>query len=327
MISFLVLALSRRPKMLISRIELEEREALGRDHGERARTIGEMTVPDVEEFRQVVDVGKIDLRLDRVAQRRAAGLERGLEPRGDKKLGLQPDIGAVPHGVGRAIGRLGEFGHLLVVRHLSGDEHVVARHQRRDEAGVLRHRYALGLRGSRLAAAARQHRNHGYVHVGACHQELLHEHGGAGWDEFLEHGLARALIGIHDLRAGVILVDPHDVAKIAALGRDQSSEAIDDEVALAAIARRAAERAPGLARDLGGETVREIARHVAGEEQPRAGAHALGKLDIRVAYRRRRDELHIDHFCLHCTRCRSGTARPREPPRRKKRHSPPKSVH
>src|SRR5262245_32309012 len=176
---------------------------------------------------------------------------------------------------------------------------------------MLRHRHALRLRGPRLAAAAREHRNHGYVHVGACHQKLLHEHGGAGRHEFLEHGLARALIGVHHLRAGVILVDPHDVAKVPALARDQSSEAIDDEVALAAIARRAAERASGLARNFGREAVREIARHVAGEEQPRTGAHPLGILDIRAADRRRRDELHIDHSRLHPTRRRRRrTARP-----------------
>src|SRR5262249_15622106 len=80
---------------------------------------------------------------------------------------------------------------------------------------------------------------------------------------------------------------------------DQSSEAIDDEVALAPITRRAAERASGLACDLGREPVGEIARHVAGEEQPRTGAHALRVLDIRAADRRRRDELHIDHRLLH----------------------------
>src|SRR3989442_472978 len=88
----------------------------------------------VEDRPQVIDVGEIDLRLDGVAQGAATGLQRGLEPRTDEKLGLQPDIGPVPNGIGRPIGRLCDAGHLLVVRHLTGDEYIVARNKRSDEA-------------------------------------------------------------------------------------------------------------------------------------------------------------------------------------------------
>jgi hypothetical protein len=55
------------------------------------------------------------------------------------------------------------------------------------------------------------------------------------------------------------LIDAHDVAKVAALGGDQLGKAIDDEVPFAAIARRAAERKPGLAGDRRRKTVLEIA--------------------------------------------------------------------
>ena len=257
--------------------------------------VAEVAVPDVQEFRQVVDVGEIDLRLDRVLERAAAGLERGLEPRVDEKLGLQPDIGAVPERIGRAIGGLGDPGHLVVVRHLAGDKDVVARDQRSDEAGVLRHGHALGLRRLRRAVPAGQHRNHRHVHVGAGDQQLVHQHGRARRHELLEHRLAGALIGVHHLRVGVVLIDPHDVSEVAALGGNQLGKAIDDEVALAAIARRAAERQAGLAGDHRGETVLEIGCHVAGEEQPRTGAHALRVFDVRASDARRSDTLHVGH--------------------------------
>ena len=67
-----------------------------------------MAVPYVQEFGKVVDIGQIDLRFDRVLERTPTGLECRLQTRGDKELGLQPDIGAVPEGIRRPIGGLGE---------------------------------------------------------------------------------------------------------------------------------------------------------------------------------------------------------------------------
>jgi hypothetical protein len=223
--------------------------------------------------------------------------------------------------LGGPIGRLGDSGHLLVVRHLAGDEDVVARDQRGDEAGMLRHRHAVGLRRPGRALAAGQNRDHGDVHVGARDQQLVHQHRRAGRHEFLEHRLAGTLIRIHHLRVRVVLIDTHDVAKVAALGGDQPGKAIDDEVAFAAVARRAAERKPGLAGDCGGETVLEVACHVAGEEQPRAGAHALRVCDLGAPNARRSDAFHVGHYCLppcpaDCCRCFARHAA-RVPPRRR----------
>src|SRR5262249_57440259 len=87
---------------------LEESKTLGRNHCERARMLAEMAVPNIQKFGQIVDVGQVALRLDRVRQGTAAGFERRLEPRSNKKLGLQPDVRTIPNGIGRAVGRVGD---------------------------------------------------------------------------------------------------------------------------------------------------------------------------------------------------------------------------
>ena len=133
---------------------------------------------------------------------------------------------------------------------------------------MLGNRHAFRLRRSRLAPAARQHGNHGDVHIGALDQQFLHEHGRARRHEVLEHRLACALIRIHHLRIRIILVDAHDMAKIAALRCDQLGQSRDDEIALAAIAPRTVQRVAGPAGDLRRQPVLEIACHVAGEKQP-----------------------------------------------------------
>jgi len=102
----------------------------------------------------------------------------------------------------------------------------------------------------------------------ALDQQFLHEHGRARRHEVLEHRLACALIRIHHLRIRIILVDAHDMAKIAALRCDQLGQSRDDEIALAAIAPRTVQRVAGPAGDLRRQPVLEIACHVAGEKQP-----------------------------------------------------------
>jgi hypothetical protein len=168
MICFLVLIANAEDVDLQDR--LEESKTLGRNHGERARVLAEMAVPNIQKFGQIVDIGQVALRLNRVRQGTAAGFERRLEPRSNKKLGLQPDVGSVPNGIGRAVGRFGDPGHVVVVWHLAGDKHIVATDERSDEAGVLGNRYAFRLRWFRLTAAARQDGNHGHLHVGAVNR-------------------------------------------------------------------------------------------------------------------------------------------------------------
>ena len=201
-----------------------------------------MAVPDVHELGQVVDVGEIDLRLDRVLERAAARLQPRLETRRDQEFSLQPDVGAVPHRVGRTIGLRIKAGHGLVVRHLPGDEDIIAAHERSDKAGMLRDRNAVGPRGMWLAALARKHRQQRNVHVGADGEQFLHQHRRARRHVILQQRLARALIGINAFGARIILVDAHDVTEIAAFRRDQLGKAIEDEMSLAQIARCAAER-------------------------------------------------------------------------------------
>jgi hypothetical protein len=248
-----------------------------------------MAIPYVEKFRQVIDVGEIDLRLDGVAERAAAGFQRRLQPVSDQEFGLQPNVGAVPHRVGRPIGLRVEPGHRLVVRHLPGDEDIVAAHERGDEAGMLRHRHALRARRPRLAAVAGQHREHRHVHVGTLHQQLFHQHRGARRNVVAQHRLARPLIRVHAFGPRVILIHAHDMAQVAAFGGDQLGEAGVEEIALAAVARGAAERQPRRARHRGGDAVREIGRLVAGEEQPWPGAHALGEFDLGLTDAHRSD--------------------------------------
>ncbi len=146
---------------------LEESKALGRNDGERTRMLAEMAVPHIQKFGQIVDVGEVALRLNRVLQGTAAGFKRRLEPRSNKKLGLQPDVRTIPNGVGRSVGGFGDPGHVVVVRHLAGDKHIVAADERSDEAGVLGNGHAFRLRRSRLTAAAWQDGDHGHFHVGA----------------------------------------------------------------------------------------------------------------------------------------------------------------
>src|SRR5215467_6892284 len=59
---------------------LEQSKTLGRNDGERTRMLAEMAVPNIQKFGQIVDVGQVALRLDRVRQGTAAGFKRGLEP-------------------------------------------------------------------------------------------------------------------------------------------------------------------------------------------------------------------------------------------------------
>src|SRR3984893_5771141 len=109
-----------------------------------------------------------------------------------------------------------------------------------------------------------------------------------------------ALIGIHHLRVRVVLVDAHDMAQIAALRCGKLGQSLDDEIALAPITWRTAQRMPGLANNLRCEAVLEIDRHVTGKKQPRSGTHALGVFDVGAAYSRRGDAPHFSHCQLLC---------------------------
>ena len=114
------------------------------------------------------------------------------------------------------------------------------------------------------------------------------------------------------MRVRVVLIDAHDVAKIAALPRGKLGQPLDNEIALTPIAWRTAQRVPGLAGNLRCEAVREIDRHVAGKKQPRSGTHALGVFDVGAAYSRRGDALHFSHchlLCCSTVRCRNAGAR------------------
>jgi hypothetical protein len=102
------------------------------------------------------------------------------------------------------------------------------------------------------------------------------------------------------LRVRVVLVDAHDMAKIAALRCGQLGQPLDNEIALTPITRRTAQRVPGLAGNLRREAVLEIDRHVARKKQPRSGTHALGVFDVGAAYSRRGDALHFSHCHLLC---------------------------
>src|SRR6516162_9612826 len=90
------------------------------------------------------------------------------------------------------------------------------------------------------------------------------------------------------------------MAKIAALPRGKLGQSLDNEIALAPITWRTAQRVPGLAGNLRCEAVLEIDRHVAGKKQPRSGTHALGVFDVGAAYSRRGDALHFSHCHLLC---------------------------
>ena len=85
------------------------------------------------------------------------------------------------------------------------------------------------------------------------------------------------------------------MAQVATFCRDQLGEAVDDEIAFAPVARRAAERQPRLAGDRRGEAVLEVGRHVAGEEQPRAGTHALRVVDVGASDADGSDRLDVGH--------------------------------
>ena len=181
---------------------------------------------------------------------------------------LQPYVGAVPNRIGRAVGRLGNGRHLVIVRHLARDEYVVSGHERRDKARVLRHRHTNRLRGLRLAVAAGQYREHRHVHVDAFDKQFVHQHRCAGRHEVLQHGFSGSLIGVHNLGIGIVLIDPHNVPQVATLGGDQPCETLENEIPLAPVTGPAAERQSGLDRNLRRQTMIEVRRVMPGEEQP-----------------------------------------------------------
>src|SRR5262245_6993399 len=79
------------------------------------------------------------------------------------------------------------------------------------------------------------------------------------------------------------------MAQVAAFGSDQLGEAGVEEIALAPVARGAAERQSRCARHRRGDAVSEISRLVAGEEQPWPGAHPLGEFDLSLTDAHRSD--------------------------------------
>src|SRR6516162_3023274 len=106
------------------------------------------------------------------------------------------------------------------------------------------------------------------------------------------------------------------MAKIAALPRGKLGQSLDNEIALAPITWRTAQRMPGLAGNLRCEAVLEIDRHVARKEQPRSGTHALGVFDVGAAYSRRGDALQplptpvlLDGWWLQCLEIRRKQSR------------------
>jgi hypothetical protein len=91
------------------------------------------------------------------------------------------------------------------------------------------------------------------------------------------------------------LIKANDMAKIAAFGRDQFCESVENEFTLAQIAGRAAQWQPGNPGDLRDDIILEIRRLVARKEQPGTSLNALRIENIGLADADGRDRLYVGH--------------------------------
>jgi hypothetical protein len=97
------------------------REGFGRHDGQGARNVLEIAGPDVDEIGKVVDVLDVDLRLQRLGERGAGGVQHRRQFLADQEFGLFAALDAAPAGVVGDV-RGGVEGAVAAARHLSGDE-------------------------------------------------------------------------------------------------------------------------------------------------------------------------------------------------------------
>ena len=254
----------------------------GNDRDGRA-CLSEMPRPRLVEGRIVLAVGEIDLRVHDVLELRSGQRERGRHPLGDDEFGLELDRLPAP---------LQTFGHQRrrrdpVATRLVADrrrrdarnEDEVANRDRRRIAGGRTALELLVLEVRNLKTLVGDDTHGLDVHVSAGQQQALLRDRCRRRDAPAQKFPAHLLIGRHRLHGGVVLVCAYEVAAVGAGGAQHGIEILEDAQRFLLALGQARMRC-ALRKHVRRDAVDEILPHQPGGEDPTAGLHALGELDL-----------------------------------------------